>query len=240
MGYTIGLRFGTGETGYAQRSILEGVVPGLTDYAKRFTFYGKMLRSARTLNEVPTESVQWMGDNGHPSRRPVTMPLVVHSLWRALDGALGLVLTNWGDEAQQIELEIPLAKRLPSASDTYVVDLKSGDRLASVVEGGHLRLDLEMAQRAGRGDSALTPARVGRCLAFAKFKAQINPSPGFDPSSARVSDHPKVQTVTLNPDVCQGLTVSVCSAESPDANSRARIRQDPGSSFGARSHWTVI
>ena len=107
-------------------------------------------------------------------------------------------------------------------------------------KGGHLRLDLEMAQYAGRGDSALTPACVVRCLAVAKFKARINPSPGLDPSSACVPDRPGVQTVTLNPDVCQGLTVSVCSAEIPDANSRARIRQDPGSSFGAKSHWTVI
>ena len=120
------------------------------DQAKRFTFYGEMLRPAATLNDVPTESVQWMKNDGRPNRRPVTMAMVVHSLWRAPDGALGLVLTNWGEDAQPIELEVPLAKLLSSVANAQAVNLTSGDTLATTVEGGRMRLKLEIPGRSAR------------------------------------------------------------------------------------------
>ncbi len=121
-----------------------------TRHAKRFTLYGEMLRPARTLNEVPTRSAQWMPDTGEPHRRSVTMPLVVHSLWRAPDGALGLVVTNWGDQALPVDLEVPLSRRRPGAVSARVADLTTGDRVAAVVEDHKLRLTLEVPARRAR------------------------------------------------------------------------------------------
>ncbi len=118
-----------------------------TDHAKRFTFYGEMLRPARTLNDVPVESAQWMPNNGQPNRRPVSMPLLVHSLWRAPDGALGLVLTNWGDQPQPIDLAVPFRQHMPGAQAVRVVDLTSGDKVAATIEGDTLRFSRNVAPR---------------------------------------------------------------------------------------------
>ena len=78
------------------------------------------------------------------------MPLVVHSLWRAPDGALGLVLTNWGDEVQPMELEVPLAKYQPGADHAQIRDLTTGKEWTAEVKDGQFHLRLEMTPRSAR------------------------------------------------------------------------------------------
>jgi len=80
------------------RRYLKELARVYTEEAKRLTRYGEMLRPARVLNELPTGTAKWT--------EPVTMPVILHSLWRAPDGAVGLVVTNWSDAAQVVQFDI--------------------------------------------------------------------------------------------------------------------------------------
>jgi len=89
-----------------------------TEKAKRFTRYGEMLRPARVLNEIPTGTGVW--------REPVTMPIILHSLWQAPDGTLGLVVTNWSDTEQEIEFDIGGGLRLEMGPySAQVIEIQS-------------------------------------------------------------------------------------------------------------------
>ena len=36
----------------------------------------------------------------------MTLPYVLHSRWRAPDGAIGLVVTNWGEKPQTVVFDV--------------------------------------------------------------------------------------------------------------------------------------
>ncbi len=61
--------------------------------AKKFLLYGTMLRQPRMLKELPQIDVKWHISWNEPFF-DVALPAVLHSVWRAPDGALGVVAYN--------------------------------------------------------------------------------------------------------------------------------------------------
>ena len=78
---------------------------------RKFLLEGKWLRPPAL--DVPARKTTV----GFSHRATVSMPVVRHSLWRAPDGSIGLLLTNWTGEVQPVSLHCdPVAWGLPSGS----------------------------------------------------------------------------------------------------------------------------
>ena len=79
--------------------------------------YGEMLRPARVVNRIPETSAKWTQDLA------VTMPEVVHSLWRAPDDTLGLVVANWSSKPHTVLFELDLKRAGLDAKAVAISDL---------------------------------------------------------------------------------------------------------------------
>jgi hypothetical protein len=78
---------------------LREVVRSYDKVGKKFLLEGQWLRPPAL--DVPLAPVTL----AHRSKTEVAMPVVRHSLWRAEDGSLGLLVTNWTGEPQKADLK---------------------------------------------------------------------------------------------------------------------------------------
>ncbi len=81
-------------------SYLKEVVSCYHQVGKRFLLYGEWLPAPDV--SAPVRSLEFM----HKQEVGVRMPTVLQSLWRAPDGSVGLVLTNWTGQRQSISLSV--------------------------------------------------------------------------------------------------------------------------------------
>jgi len=123
--------------------------------AKEFLVYGEMLRPPELSAPAKRLDVKWYRGWSR-NYYDISMPAVLHSFWRAPNGAIGLVLYNIDDEDHAVTLRFDdPAHGLVSGSPVTPVDVaRSG------VESGACRWDEESRLTV----SLLVPARSPRVL----------------------------------------------------------------------------
>lgn len=127
----------------ATGQFLRTLARAYTGAARKFTLYGEMLRPAPVVNGVPGSTAKWTQDI------PVTMPEVVHSLWRAPDGTLGLVAANWSNTAHSVLFEVDLKQAGLDANAAAITDLTPAQPPRRV-EGSMVQLSVDMPARSAK------------------------------------------------------------------------------------------
>ena len=95
--------------------------------------------------DVPSEVVPVV----RRAKTDVTMPVVRHSLWRAPDGSLGLVLTNWTAKPQRVDAALRLAD-YGLEGEWHWQQLWPPTQAAPRRVGGQVRCALELPPRSAR------------------------------------------------------------------------------------------
>jgi hypothetical protein len=93
--------------------------------AKDFLVYGRMMPQAR-VEGVRTMRWQRAGTDHQ-------IPAVFHAAWQAPDGRLGLVLANWTEESQELEI---VDSRIGKEAHVYVSAKEASDAQRIVADDG--------------------------------------------------------------------------------------------------------
>ena len=84
--------------------------------AKKYLFYGEMVRPFQLYGDYPTLEAKWSGN-----QQDTKMPAVMHSVWKSEDGSLGLVFTNMDTTSYTVNYELNVGDYLIESSKDYIL-----------------------------------------------------------------------------------------------------------------------
>jgi hypothetical protein len=89
---------------------------------RKFLAYGEMMKPLTFKNDLPCIEGWWQQAGPGPEIK--RLPAVMHSVWKAPDGTLGLVFANISNREQKVRFDMDLAAYgLPGASSYRLTEL---------------------------------------------------------------------------------------------------------------------
>ncbi|MCF6175245.1 MAG: DUF6259 domain-containing protein [Victivallaceae bacterium] len=114
--------------------------------AKKFLVYGEMLREPKIINKLPEVDFRyWRAWS--KTWFNVTYPAVLRSMWKAVDGSLGIVLYNITKEPQHVKIQLT-TKELANVSNVKIKSIYPKTLVATAaIQSGYVVVSCSVPAR---------------------------------------------------------------------------------------------